>query len=51
MINGKIEKADADILMSIYNKVAVDGTLKPGEKFTTDEMVILFCVAKAIRKM
>ena len=48
MKDGKIERGDADILMSIYRKFDIDGRLR--EPVTTEEMITLFAIAKKIEK-
>lgn len=48
MKNGKVEREDGIKLMSIYAKFDIDGCLR--EPLTPDEMVLFFCVAKAIRE-
>ncbi len=48
MKNGYIEQSDADKLMGIYKKIdIISGYLK--EPLTTDEAVLIFCIAKSIR--
>lgn len=48
MKNGHVEKEDGIKLMSMYAKFDIDGTLR--EPLTPDEMVLLFCIAKAIKE-
>lgn len=47
MKNGYIEPSDADTLMKIYRKIDMYGNLK--EPLTTDEQILIFCIAKSIR--
>ena len=47
MKNGYIEPSDADVLMEIYRKIDINGNLK--EPLTTDEQILIFCIAKSIR--
>lgn len=47
MKNGYIEPSDADELMGIYRKIDINGNLK--EPLTTDEQILIFCIAKSIR--
>lgn len=47
MKNGYIEPSDADVLMGIYKKIDIYGRLK--EPLTTDEQILIFCIAKLIR--
>lgn len=48
MKNGYIEPSDADTLMGIYRKIDISGNLK--EPLTTDEQILIFCIAKSIRE-
>lgn len=48
MKNGYIEQLDADTLMEIYRKIDINGKLK--EPLTTDEQVLIFCIAKSIKE-
>lgn len=48
MKNGYIEPSDADVLMEIYRKIDINGNLK--EPLTTDEQILIFCIAKSIRE-
>lgn len=47
MKNGYIEPSDADVLMKIYRKIDINGNLK--EPLTTDEQILIFCIAKSIK--
>lgn len=47
MKNGYIEPSDADTLMGIYRKIDINGNLK--EPLTTDEQILIFCIAKSIK--
>lgn len=47
MKNGYIEPSDADTLMEIYRKIDISGNLK--EPLTTDEQILIFCIAQSIR--
>lgn len=47
MKNGYIEPSDTDALMGIYRKIDMYGNLK--EPLTTDEQILIFCIAKSIR--
>lgn len=47
MRNGYIEKSDADTLMNVYRKFDIYGNTK--EPLTTEEQVLIFCIAKAIK--
>lgn len=48
MKNGYIELSDADTLMTIYKKIDGEGGLK--EPLTTNEQVLIFCIAQSIRE-
>lgn len=48
MKNGYIELSDADALMAIYKKIDGEGGLK--EPLTTNEQVLIFCIAQLIRE-
>lgn len=48
MKNGYIEPSDADTLMGIYRKIDINGN--PKEPLTTDEQILIFCIAKSIRE-
>lgn len=48
MKNGYIEPSDADTLMGIYRKIDLYGNLK--EPLTTDEQILIFCIAKSIKE-
>lgn len=48
MKNGYIEPSDADTLMGIYRKIDINGNLK--EPLTTDEQILIFCIAKSIKE-
>lgn len=48
MKNGYIEPSDADTLMGIYRKIDMYGNLK--EPLTTDEQILIFCIAKSIKE-
>lgn len=48
MKNSYIEPSDADVLMGIYRKIDGDGNLR--EPLTTDEQILIFCIAKSIRE-
>lgn len=48
MKNGYIEPSDADTMMQIYRKNDIYGNLK--EPLTTDEQILIFCIAKLIRE-
>jgi len=48
MKDGKIERSDAAVLMAIYRKIDIDGYVR--EPVTTDEMITLFAIAKALEK-
>lgn len=47
MKNGYIEPSDTDTLMGIYRKIDINGNLK--EPLTTDEQILIFCIAKSIK--
>ena len=47
MKNGYIEPSDSDTLMEVYRKIDISGNLK--EPLTTDEQILIFCIAKSIR--
>lgn len=47
MKNGYIEPSDADTMMEIYRKIDINGNLK--EPLTTDEQILIFCIAQSIR--
>lgn len=48
MKNSYIEPSDADVLMGIYRKIDGNGNLR--EPLTTDEQILIFCIAKSIRE-
>lgn len=48
MKNSYIEPSDADVLMKIYKKIDGNGNLR--ESLTTDEQILIFCIAKSIRE-
>ena len=48
MKNGYIEQSDADTLMSVYRKFDIYGNTK--EPLTTEEQVLIFCIAKSIKE-
>lgn len=48
MKNGYIEPSDADTLIGIYRKIDMYGNLK--EPLTTDEQILIFCIAKLIKE-
>ena len=47
MKNGYLEAKDADALMQMYKKVDLEGMMR--EPFTTDEIVLLYSIAKSIK--
>lgn len=48
MKNGFLEAHDADALMRMYKKVDIEGMMR--ERFTAEEIVLLYSIAKSIKE-